>query len=258
MQIDLFFTPAEVSEADLVNKTAVVIDVLRASTTVAWALFNGAREVIPVDTIGAASELKQKLGKDHVLLAGEREGVKIEGFDLGNSPSEYQSSVVKEKIVVYCSTNGSKAMLKAGQASLCLLGGLVNLSAVLEKVLDSGRDVVLVCSGTGGRFSLEDALCGGLLVSELRKRLRQDFAENDAAAVALSLYHQQGKDLLAALKSSAHGKYLVSLGFEQDLQTAAEVDSLAVVPVHEAGRFVWLAEKTEPGGVPRESPVGAG
>jgi 2-phosphosulfolactate phosphatase len=128
---------------------------------------------------------------------------------------------------------------------------------VLEQVLASGRDVVLVCSGTNGKFSLEDAVCGGFFVSELRRKLRQDCAENDAAGVALSIYHQLGKNLLAALKSSAHGKYLVRLGFEQDLQTAAEVDSLSVVPEHEAGRFVWLAEKTEPGAVPREFPVGA-
>src|SRR3989304_1993755 len=127
-KVDLYFTPTEVAETELAEKLVIVIDVLRASTTAAVALANGAREIIPVASIDAAGELKQKLGKEHVLLCGEGEGQKIEGFDLGNSPAEYESKVVKDKALIFCSTNGSRAMLKGGLGALCLVGGLVNLS----------------------------------------------------------------------------------------------------------------------------------
>lgn len=242
MKIDLFFTPAEVNENELTDKTAVVVDVLRASTTVTWALHNGAREIIPVATIDAASELKSKLGKDHVLLAGERDGLKIEGFDLGNSPAEYEPKIVKEKIVVYCSTNGSKAMLKAGAAALGLIGGFINLSSILKRVLEADKDVALICSGTAGKFSLEDAIFGGRVVEDFQKRTRH-LQLNDAAEAALTLYRQYGDDLVRALQSSTHGKYLISLGFEQDLRLAAALNSISLIPVHQGGRYVPLTDE---------------
>ena len=237
-KIDLYFTPAEVQDGDLADKLVIVIDVLRASTTAAVALANGAREIIPVASIDAAGELKQKLGKEHVLLCGERDGVKIEGFDLGNSPAEYEPKVVKDKALIFCSTNGSKAMLKGGQGVFCLVGGLVNLSEVLRFAVREQKDAAIICSGSAGKFSFEDAVVGGEYIAELEKKQGRELDKNDGARAALQLFHREEADLYAALRSSFHGKYLVTLGFEADIRAAAQLDSVPVVPLFSGGRIV--------------------
>ena len=237
-KIDLYFTPAEVQDGDLTDKLVIVIDVLRASTTTAVALANGAREIIPVASIDAAGELKQKLGKEHVLLCGERDGVKIEGFDLGNSPAEYEPRVVKDKALIFCSTNGSKAMLKGGQGLFCLVGGLVNLSEVLRFTVREQRDSAIICSGSAGKFSFEDAVVGGKYIVELEKKLGRELDKNDGAKAALHLFRREETDLYSALRNSFHGKFLVTLGFEADLREAVKLDSIPIVPIFSGGRLV--------------------
>ncbi len=237
-KIDLYFTPSEVQDGDLTDKLVIVIDVLRASTTAAAALANGAREIIPVASIDAAGELKQKLGKEHVLLCGERDGVKIEGFDLGNSPAEYESKAVKDKALIFCSTNGSKAMLKGGQGLFCLIGGLVNLSEVLRFALREQKDTAIICSGLAGKFSFEDAVVGGKYITELEKKLGRELDKNDGSRAAAYLFRREEADLFSALRNSVHGKYLVSLGFEADIREAARLDSIPVVPLFTGGRIV--------------------
>ncbi len=237
-KIDLYFTPSEIAEGELADKLVIVIDVLRASTTSAVALANGAREIIPVASIDAAGELKQKLGKEHVLLCGERDGQKIEGFDLGNSPLEYESKAVKDKALIYCSTNGSRAMLKGGQGALCLIGGLVNLSEILHFALREQKNVSIICSGQGGKFSFEDAVTGGKYVAEFEKQAGQELEKNDGAEASLCLYRREEGDLYSALRNSHHGRFLVSLGFESDIREAARVDSIPIVPLLANGRIV--------------------
>ncbi|MGH8003306.1 MAG: 2-phosphosulfolactate phosphatase [Limisphaerales bacterium] len=237
-KIDLYFTPSEVQDGDLTDKLVIVIDVLRASTTAAVALANGAREIIPVASIDAAGELKQKLGKEHVLLCGERDGVKIEGFDLGNSPAEYEMKVVKDKALIFCSTNGSKAMLKGGQGTVCLVGALVNVSEILRFALREKKDAAIICSGSAGKFSFEDAVAGGKYIAELERKLGRELDKNDAARAALYLFRQEEADLYSALRNSFHGMFLVTLGFEADIREAARLDSVPVVPLFSGGRIV--------------------
>ncbi len=243
-KIDLFFTPSEVQDTDLTDKLVIVVDVLRASTTTAVALANGAREIIPVASIDAAGELKQKLGKEHVLLCGERDGVKIEGFDLGNSPAEFESKVVKDKALIFCSTNGSKAMLKGGQGALCLVGSLVNLSEILRFALREQKDMAVICSGSGGKFSFEDAVAGGKYIAELEKKLGRELDKNDGARAALHLFRREEADLYSALRNSFHGKFLVTLGFEADIREAARLDSVPIVPLLSGGRIIRYQPET--------------
>ena len=139
MKITLFFTPAGIDDDQISGRTAVVIDILRATTTAAVALFNGAREIIPTATLGDATSLKQKLDHSSVLLGGEREGQKVEGFDLGNSPFEYSSKVVENKSIILASTNGSAALLCGSEAENCLACAFINISAVLKQVLSLNR-----------------------------------------------------------------------------------------------------------------------
>ena len=147
MNVELYLTPIRFTKAVLENKAVVVIDVLRFSTSVCAALMAGAKGVIPTDEPGEAGEMWAKLGSDNAVLAGERGGVKIENFQLGNSPAEFTEDIVKDKFVILTTTNGSPVYSKARKASLVVTGGLVNISSVAEKVSDNIGDLIIVCGG---------------------------------------------------------------------------------------------------------------
>lgn len=238
MKIKLHFTPAGLNEDQITGRTAVIIDILRATTTAAVALFNGAREIIPTATLGDATSLKQKLDHSSVLLGGEREGQKVEGFDLGNSPFEYSSKVVENKSIILASTNGSAALICGSEAENCLSCAFINVTAVLNQILDLKQDTVIICAGNKGGFSLEDALCGGMLVHKLLESDNNTVIENDAAAVALKLYNQNKDNIREAISESDHGKFLNSLGFEQDISFCAKVDHLSITPIWKSGRLI--------------------
>ena len=237
MNIRLFFTPAGIGDEQINGRTAVVIDILRATTVAAVALDNGAREIIPAANLGDATSIREKLDRSTVQLGGEREGQKVEGFDLGNSPFEYDREAVENKTVILATTNGSAAILKGGEAKHCLSCALVNLSATLEKILKIGNDVSIICAGNKGGFSLEDALCGGMLVDKLLAADNTVELDNDAAFVAQGLYHKHRENLEDALHKSDHGKYLDSLGFAKDISFCAQEDNLTICPVWQSGRL---------------------
>ncbi len=236
MKIDLFFTPNEVKEEELNNQAVLVIDVLRASTTIAYALHNGCKEIIPTSSMDAAIELSRKIGRDAALLCGEREGKKIEGFDLGNSPFEYEAEKIKDKTLIFATTNGSKAIVKGAVGPSLIVGSFVNFQTVADYLNSDSKDLSIVCSGKLDQFSVEDAVCGGLYVDFLvKKGVRQ---LNDAAYAALKLFEAHHGNLLRMLRNSSHGQYLIDLGFEKDLHLCSELNSLQVLPVLIDGRLV--------------------
>ncbi|NNE71651.1 MAG: 2-phosphosulfolactate phosphatase, partial [Rhodothermales bacterium] len=165
--IEVFLSAAGIQPDDLAGRTAVVIDVLRASSTIAFALMQGAKEVIPVADLGDASRMAAALDASSFVLAGERGGKRIEGYQLGNSPLEFTSAVVRDKTVILSTTNGTPAIRAAEEAADVLIGGFVNLSRVAAAVRAAGRDVVIICAGWGNRVSLEDTLCAGMRVDRL-------------------------------------------------------------------------------------------
>ena len=236
-QVRVCFLPSEIDPEVLQSSSALVIDLLRASTTICRALSSGARDVIPVETPGKAQELRNSIGRDGVLLGGERQGVIIEGFDLGNSPAEYLPERVVGKSIIFCSSNGSGALLAAGDAPRLAIAGLVNAAAAVEWLVAAPGDVLLVCSGQTGRFSAEDAACAGYLASRLVRRGLSP--GNDAARAAILVAAEAGDHWQAFLEHTDHGRYLISLGFGPDLSTAAAVDSLPLVPEWNAGRVVY-------------------
>ncbi len=236
MKIDLFFSPNEIKEEELDNRAVLVIDVLRASTTIAYALHNGCKEIIPTSSMDAAIELSRKIGRDAALLCGEREGRKIEGFDLGNSPLEYEPETIKDKTLIFATTNGSRAIVKGSAALSVTVGSFVNFTSAFDHLCSHSKDLSIICSGKLDRFSIEDSVCGGLYIDALAKsRVCQ---LNDASYGALKLFEAHRIDLLGMLKNSSHGQYLTELGFEKDLYLCSEVDSLQVVPVLSDGRLV--------------------
>ncbi|HEY7728591.1 MAG TPA: 2-phosphosulfolactate phosphatase [Candidatus Eisenbacteria bacterium] len=239
-RVDLYLVPAEAERADFDGRQVVVVDVLRTCSSIATALHNGALKVIPVETVEEAKRIAGTLDPKLRLLCGERDGRKVGGFDLGNSPREYVRDRVEGATLVFASTNASPVMagLLAGLEQRLL--AYVNLGAIAEAVRRDGRDLAIVCAGRHGGFSLEDTACAGALLTRL---LAAGLAPewNDAAGFAAGFDRDYGRPAEAVLRKSDHGRYLVSLGFEEDLPVCSAIDSIPVVPHLREGRITIQA-----------------
>ena len=247
MRIELHFTPHKADELSFRETTVVVIDVLRASTTIAAALNNGAKEIIPVTSVERAVKISGNLFGDYVLRGGERQGKMIEGFNLGNSPLEYTEEKVKGKSIIFSTTNGSYAIDKARYAGVLLVCGFVNIGTVVNFLKQQKQDLTVICAGTNGMFAIEDAVCGGMLVHRLSldKSLHLDLS--DGALGALALHKAFGKGILKMVQNSEHGKYLAEIGHEKDLDICADIDTIPVLPQMVGNVIKWKrdAEKKE-------------
>jgi len=238
MNVELYLTPIRFTKANLESKTVVVVDVLRFSTSVCAALMAGAKGIIPTDEPGEAGDMWAKLGSDNAVLAGEMGGVKIENFQLGNSPAEFTADVVANKFVIMTTTNGSPVYSKAQKANLVVTGGLVNISRVAEKVATGDNDLIIVCGGREGGFSIEDTICGGMLIHLLATTHRKKMNLNDAASLALLLYRSNKQAIRKTIEQGEHGKFLASINFAGDVEMATDIDALPVLPILKEGRLV--------------------
>jgi len=226
MNLEVVFTPGGVEESRLEGKAVVVIDVLRATSTIIEALENGASAVIPVDTIERAVEAASQLGDD-VLLCGERNALPIDGFDLGNSPLQFGPGVVTDHTLVMTTTNGTRALLKASAGESCVIGSLLNAGAVAELVADAD-DVVLLCAGRQGQFAMEDAVCAGLIGRGLAELTA--LRATDAARAAIALAGRYGESPDVFLRHTAAGRNLRQAGLADDIEFCASVDRYTHVP----------------------------
>lgn len=218
---------------------AVVLDILRASTTIVHALEHGASAVIPTEEVDEALRIKASLPKKNVLLGGEREGLLIPGFDLDNNPFAYTKDVVQGKTIVFTTTNGTRALKRAIQADRILIGGFVNRNAVVDVLLQDPRPIHLVCAGTMGKITQEDALCAGAIIDGVMAgaNLRDDELADDQAQLALYRYLQASESengLLRAMRNSFGGRNCRRLGFDDQIARAATVDLFACVPEYDA------------------------
>lgn len=251
--LKVHFLPQLVAPEDLAGGTVVVIDVLRATTTVAYALAAGARAIVPCLEIDEARSVAASLASSDRVLGGERGGEKIEAFDLGNSPLEYTPETVGGRTVVFTTTNGTRALRHCQLAKRVLLGAFVNLSAVVKAVADDG-DVHLLCAGTRGAITGEDVLLAGAIAARLSDdgsgasssvvesssvKLRPAFSLNDQARIAVACWRNlAGKraalpahdELIAELRAALGGRDLIELGFDADIEAAAAIDRFDVAP----------------------------
>ncbi len=227
MKIDVHFEPAA-PLPDLTGSTVVVIDVLRATSSMVEALVNGAQGVYPAPSTEEAIKLASSLGREDTILCGEARGLRIEGFDLGNSPREFSADRVVGKRLVMSTTNGTGAFFLVGDAVRVLVCGFMNLSAVAAAAMEA-ESIVVVCVGMGGLFSLDDAVCAGALVQRIRAAAGSDVELNDAAmgAVEMALTFRINAHFLA---STTAGRHLIEIGFREDLDVCAEIDRHSVVP----------------------------
>jgi len=244
VRLDVHFGYQQLTPADVTGRVVAVIDVLRASTTIAAALANGARAVVPFLTSDEAVAQSKQLGRADVLLAGEQKMLPIPGFDLGNSPGEFSPERVAGKTVLLTTTNGSGAVLAAQGARDIVVASYVNFSAVsamLRAAVRSDTDVVILCSGHERRFTLEDAGCAGRYVRAIQKGLN-GVATNDGATACALIDRKYGENIAKLLQDSQHGQALISAGFGDDLALCAGLDSFPVVPVYSDRQIVTLGK----------------
>ena len=236
-RLDLYVLPSELERASLDGRQIAVVDVLRSSTSIATALMNGAAKIIPVKTVEEATKLHGTLDPKTSLLCGEREGRKVTGFALGNSPREYTRKKVNGATLIFASTNASPLLAGPLAGRDQVLFGYVNLNAVATAVLAQEPDLTIVCAGRNGRLSIEDTACAGALISRITERA-PEIELNDAAAFARDFDATHGMSPEAILRRSEHGRYLIELDFEEDLPVCAAVDSVPVVPHLKEGRIM--------------------
>jgi 2-phosphosulfolactate phosphatase len=221
--------PERVDPAALPRSIVLVVDVLRASTTMITALGNGCAGIVPTSEPAEAQRRARAIGPD-ALVAGERKGLMLEGFDLGNSPLEMTAERVGGKTLVFTTSNGTRALLAARPAAAVGIAALVNLTAAAGWARAGGRDVVVVCSGDRGSTSLEDTACAGLLIDRLLES-EPEAALTEAARGALETGRAYGKALGRLAQDSSWGRSLALAGREADLEACLVLDTTTLVPV---------------------------
>ncbi len=248
--LQVHFVPSLVDPAELTGSVCVVIDVLRATTTMIHALAAGAAGIVPCLTIDAARECAAAFPAGSAVLGGERGGLPIPGFALGNSPAEFTNESVGGRTVVLTTTNGTKALLYCNAAADVLIAGFVNLSAVCAVLQPIGQApgtataptrVDVVCAGTDGQVTREDVLLAGAIVERLTGACAWDINDEAAlardawtAAVAGTSASEVESRLVEALPASLGGRNLVALNMDHDIALAAQLDHFAIVPRYRA------------------------
>ncbi|NQZ76985.1 MAG: 2-phosphosulfolactate phosphatase [Ekhidna sp.] len=221
--IEVCLTPELIHQHSLKGKTVVVVDVFRATSCIVTGLAN---EVEAIRPVGEVEETKE-LGKKGYLMAGERGGIKVPEFDMGNSPFEYQSEAVKGKKVAISTTNGSQAIIKSADADEIIIGSFLNLESVSSYLLQSKSNVVIHCAGWKGTPNLEDTLFAGALIDECAEEIDPT---GDSALVAHQLYIGNHENLLGIAKQSSHAERLAGFGIEEDLEFCMKENEYQVVP----------------------------
>ncbi|QDU74252.1 putative 2-phosphosulfolactate phosphatase [Bremerella volcania] len=231
-RIDVFLLPTLLGETDLSGGVAVVIDVLRATTTITHAIAHKADCVVPLLNVDDAKE--EGARQPAALLGGERGGQKIDGFDLGNSPAEYPESTVAGKKILFTTTNGTKAMQACRTAQDIYIAAFVNLTAVCNQLADCPH-IFVVCAGTTGEITREDVLLAGAIVDVLSADALKPIELNDQAQIAADAWLEAKTGLTATtladrLKKSRGGRNVLRLGLDNDIDIAAALDKFDVVP----------------------------
>lgn len=242
LSLNVFVLPSLATDEELADSTAVAIDVLRATTSIIHALAAGAVAVVPCAEIEEARRLARSCLPGEVILGGERHGLPIEGFDLGNSPDDYTPQQVGGRTVITTTTNGTRAIIRCRPARQVFIGGFVNAAAVVTRLLGEEK-ISLLCAGTDGEYSRDDILLAGLLVERLQRQSGDGYQLNAQAITARENWLKAfplpqavgaepipAEQLAAVLTNSPGGRNLVNVGLDADILTAAMLDRFDLVP----------------------------
>ena len=230
--LEVCLSPALLHLYDVKNSIVVIIDVLRATSTICTALYNGAAKVIPVASVEECVSIGRQL---EGTTAGERDGRIAEGLAYGNSPFEYPRDFVEGKTLVLTTTNGTKLLHMAKDAIQIVTGSFPNLSAVCDYLISQGQNVILGCAAWKDRVNMEDTLFAAAVTS----RIREHFSENcDSALAAETLYSVAKDDLYGFMKKASHFQRLSRYGLEKDIQYCLTPDGANVLPILKNGELV--------------------
>jgi len=232
-KIEVCLTPALIDLYAIENSIVVVIDILRATSSIVYGIDNGAEAIIPVAQVEDCLSYADR----GYLLAAERNGEVVEGYNFGNSPFSYTADKVAGKTVVLTTTNGTKALHLARKASKVVIGSFLNLQALCDWLKTEDKDVLLLCAGWKDQFNLEDTIFAGAVVQELRS-LFTDF--DDAGVAAEDLYTMAKDNLRAFVGKSAHSHRMIALNIEEDIKFCLQLNICQAIPVLEGDNLVAL------------------
>lgn len=238
MEIRVIPTARQCSEIDFKGKTAVVIDVLRASSVIITALARGAKAILPVTRVEEAFSLYDNASNE-VILGGEQQARIIEGFHLGNSPLEYTAEAVRGKEIVLKTTNGTLAIHGSAASDQLVVGSFLNRQKLVDSLLAQNNDIVMVCAGTNGKYSMDDALCAGLLIDGFMKHKTATCCD---LGQTLRAWASTSVDLHRHLSSCFHLNHLISIGYEQDVDYCLQLDAFDILPVYKLGKVVSASQ----------------
>ncbi len=233
------FTPALLHLFDVDKSIIVIIDVLRATSTIAAALSNGAKSIIPVDSVARCIEIGKQIDG---ITAGERDGKIVDGLQYGNSPFDYPESFVKEKTIVLTTTNGTRLLQMAldRNAKAIITGSFPNLSAVCNFLVEKNENVILACAAWKDKINMEDCLFAGAVISKIKEHFD---VECDSSHIAETLYENAEKDIFAFMKKNEASHYhrLMGFGVEQDIHYCLTADTTNVLPIYKDGKLLLNA-----------------
>lgn len=227
--LNAYTTWQEANILEIKDSVTIVIDVLRASNTIITALSKGAASIIPVSEINRAWEIKKD--NPHYLLGGERNAVKINGFDFGNSPLEYTADKISNKTIIFTTANGTRALEKVHVADKVFVGSFLNAKYIANEVVKYKKNLSIVCAGTLANPSLEDSLAAGKIIAELLKHI--PLTLNDFASLCLGAYQNNKDDLFKLISTSTNGKRLIQLGKPEDIRYCTLEDSVSILPMYD-------------------------
>lgn len=234
MRIDIIDVAGNITHEKVEGKTAIIIDVLRATSVMVTALANGVKAIYPYKDIESVLENSKK--DINPLLCGERKGLKIDGFDCGNSPLEYPRELVERRNMYMTTSNGTRAIEKTVTgAEKVYIASFLNIERVSREIIEENKDVVIICAGTDDNFSLDDALCAGEIIKRVCKKKKVELSD---MAIALKLIAENSKDISTTLAGTKHYEYLKSIGFIGDMEHCFSVDKYDVLPLYQDGKII--------------------
>lgn len=230
--IEVCLSPHLLSLHNFDNKIAVVVDILRATSCITTAIAHGVKSILPLQDVETCRNMK----KQGYCIAAEREGKKVEGFDLGNSPFCYMNPALQGQKIAFTTTNGTQVIQQTKQAQQVLIGSFLNLSSLCIYLTHQNKDVIIACAGWKGQVNAEDTLFAGALTQKLTQM--HFIAANDSALIAQKLYEYHQNNLLEFLKTTSHYQRLKKLNIEQDITFCLQKDLYNVVPILKDGEIV--------------------
>lgn len=235
MKVDVIISGDDIKESKIENKIAIVIDMLRATSVIITALNNGCKEVIPFLTIEETFEKAEELKRENCILGGERKAVKIDGFDVSNSPLEYTKELVGGKSVLMTTTNGTKTLTRSLSAKKIFIAAMINAKAVAEKLIKINEDVVIINAGTNGNFSMDDFICSGYIIDEMiKKSSKLDLT--DIAKTAHQIY-RSNENVMSYIKDATHYSVMKSLGLDEDISYCTKKSIIDIVPEYKNSKI---------------------